>query len=152
MILKRLPVQGNQNRCRIPLAHAPADPHNAAMDITDEEFDVFVQQAIEAIDPQFRTHLDEVPVVVEDLPDRDLCRQMDLSSRHELLGLFRGVPLNRRSVDADAGPHQIVLYRRNLAEMARNRRQLIEQIRKTIIHELGHYLGFSEEQLRRYHY
>ena len=122
------------------------------MNISPEDFDHCVTGAIKTIDPQFRPYLDEVPVIVEDLPDDVVTEQMHLGDRGTLLGLFRGVPLNRRSVLAGGGPNQIVLYRQNLLAQCRNRRQLAEQIRRTLVHELAHYLGFSEQQIRRLRY
>ena len=120
------------------------------MDISGEEFDFYVCKAIESIDPEFRSYLDEVPVIVEDLPDEQVAKVMNLPHRQVLLGLFRGVPLNRQSASAPAGPNQIILYRRNILAHCQNDRQLARQIRNTIVHELGHHLGFSEQQLRRY--
>ena len=123
-----------------------------AMPIIPDEFDRYVLEAMESIDPAFRAYLDQVPVVVEDKPEAALCQQMRLADNTSLLGLYRGVPLNRRSVNSDFGPDQIVLYRENLLAFCRSRRHLAQQIRKTLIHELAHYLGFSEEQIRQLRY
>jgi predicted Zn-dependent protease with MMP-like domain len=122
------------------------------MFISSEEFDEYVCRAIELLDPAFRQYLDEVPVIVEDFPDQKVCRQMGLKNKETLLGLFHGVPLDKRSVGAVGGPNQIVLYRQNILKFCRSKRHVAEQIRKTLIHELGHYLGFSEEELRKYRY
>ena len=122
------------------------------LEISDEEFDGYVRQALETLDPQFSAHLEEVPVIVDDLPLRTVWQEMRLAGPYELLGLFQGVPLNQRSVEQPGGPNQIVLYRKSILGICRTRSQLARQIRKTIIHELGHYLGFSESQLRHYRY
>jgi len=122
------------------------------MKSTEEEFDRFVREAIDSIDPQFRRYLDEVPVIVENLPDESVVQRLNLPDRYSLLGLFHGVPLNRRSVHAPDGPSQIVLYRQNLLSIARSQQQLARQIRKTIIHELAHLLGMTEEQIRQLKY
>ena len=123
-----------------------------ALAVSHDEFDEYVCRAIDSIDAPFRRYLDEVPVIVEDVPDDAVCRLMHLADGRGLLGLFRGVPLNRRSVLAGDGPNQIVLYRRNILAVCRDRTQLAQQIRRTIVHELGHYLGFSEQQLRQQGY
>ena len=119
------------------------------MKISNEEFDRYVRQALETVAPEFRCHFDQVPVIVEDLPDDDLSRKLHLADGRSLLGLFQGVPLHKTSHPA---PSQITLYRRNILAHCHNHNQLIRQIRKTVIHELGHYLGFSEQQLRRHKY
>jgi predicted Zn-dependent protease with MMP-like domain len=122
------------------------------MDISREEFDSYVQKAIDDIDPQFRVHLEEVPVIVEDLPDNVVRADIKLHDPKTLLGIFRGLPLKKRSVHSAGYTNQIILYRQNILACCRTRRQLIRRIRKTIIHELGHHLGFSEQQLRQHHY
>lgn len=122
------------------------------MNITEEEFEQYVRDAIDSIDPQFRRYLDEVPVIVEDVPDESTVQQLNLPDRHSLLGLFHGVPLNRRSVHGVSGPNQIVLYRQNLLAVAPSKPKLARQIRKTIIHELAHFLGMSEQQIRQLDY
>lgn len=122
------------------------------MEINEEEFDWYVRQAMDSIDPQFRRYLDEIPVIVEDLPDESAVQRLNLPDQYSLLGLFHGVPLNRRSVHAPDGPNRIVLYRQNLFSIARSKRQLARQIRKTIIHELAHFIGMTEEQIRQLKY
>lgn len=118
------------------------------MNISNDQFDDMVRRAIDAIDPQFRSYLREVPVVVEDLPDEVIQRELSLANHRSLLGIFRGIPLDRQP-PGGAGPHQIILYRRNILTRCRTTGQLADQIRSTLVHELGHYLGFSETQLRR---
>ena len=122
------------------------------MSITEKEFEQYVHDAIDSIDPQFRQYLDEVPVIVEDLPDESTVQRLNLPDRYTLLGLFHGVPLNRRSVQGVSGPNQIVLYRQNLLAIAPTERKLARQIRKTIIHELAHLIGMSEQQIRQLDY
>lgn len=123
-----------------------------AIEISLEEFDQLVQQAIQSLAPEFARYLEEVPVAVENTPSSQTCRQMRLGRHVSLLGLFHGTPLNRRSVMGLESPNHIVLYRDNLLSCCRNKQELAEQIRKTLVHELGHYLGFSEKQLREHGY
>lgn len=121
------------------------------MEVSIEEFDNFVQLAIESIDPQFRVYLAEVPVIVEEMPGEQICRRMGIAGQNRLLGLFQGVPLKNR-VNGIGAPSQISLYRQNILGICRCRKELAQQIGKVIIHELGHYLGFSEQELRRHDY
>lgn len=122
------------------------------MHVSNDQFDRYVRQAIDAFDPRFRPYLDEVPVIVENLPSPQLLQTINLPKGHTLLGLFQGQPLNRRSATTHQLPSNITLYRQNILARCHNHKQLAEQIRRTIIHELGHYLGFSESQLRHHHY
>jgi predicted Zn-dependent protease with MMP-like domain len=122
------------------------------MQIKKVEFDRYVRQAIESLEPEFRQYLAEMPVIVDDEPDEATCRHFGQGAKRELLGQFRGVPLNRRSVEGQNGPNQIVLYRLNLLNCCDSQEELVEEIRKTLVHELGHFIGFSEEGLEEYDY
>lgn len=118
------------------------------MDISREEFDQYVIQAIDSIAPQFRGYLNEVPVIVDDLPDKSILERLPHHDARLVLGIFQGVPLALHQAGRSV-TNRIILFRRNILACCRTRPQLIKQINKTIIHELGHYLGFNEEQLRR---
>ncbi len=120
------------------------------MNISIEEFDQFVVKAIDSIDFEFRKHLSDVPVIVEQLPKEEICQKLHLKSKYHLLGLFQGIPIQYQKISS--GPSQITLYRENIIARAGNRQGLAEDIRKVIVHELGHYLGFSEQQLRDHKY
>lgn len=121
-----------------------------SMDTSINEFDQLVVEAIESIAFEFRKHLSDVPVIVEQLPNEEICQKLHLKSKYHLLGLFQGVPIQHQKLSG--GPSQITLYRQNIIAQSANRQALAHQIRKVIIHELGHYLGFSEQQLRDHHY
>ena len=119
------------------------------MEVPNEEFDDYVCRAIESVDTEFRVHLAEVPVIVEDEPGDEVCGRLGLNRKDCLLGLFQGVPISRR-VEGAGGPSQITLYRKNILLACPGRRVLADKIRRVLIHELGHYLGFSEKQLGKY--
>ncbi|MDP9262946.1 MAG: metallopeptidase family protein, partial [Acidobacteriota bacterium] len=66
-----------------------------------------------------------------------------------VLGHYIGTPMTERSVFAvPAGPDRIILYQKNIEAVCRDEREVREQVRLTVIHEVGHYFGMSEEQLR----
>jgi predicted Zn-dependent protease with MMP-like domain len=69
--------------------------------------------------------------------------------RQLLLGVFHGVPTTRKSIfDLPTGPDHIVLYQKNIEAVCSSEAEVREQIRLTVIHELGHYFGLDEEQLK----
>ena len=113
------------------------------------EFDREVRSAARRLPRQFRKHLELVPVVVQDVPATELLRGADEPLDPELLGLFDGVPLPERSTMEGSAlrPNYIYLFQRNLERFARDREDLVEQISITLYHELGHYLGFEEEDM-----
>ena len=90
------------------------------MDMTIEEFDGYVEEAIEGVEGEFRVYLREVPVVVEDEPLELVWRKVGLEDGRGLLGLFQGVPLRVHNLGGGA-VSQIVLYRKNILRVSRNR-------------------------------
>lgn len=95
-----------------------------------------------------RSHIRNVAVLVEDFPPG----QLSATSRHPkklLLGLFHGVPMTKKSVfDLPTGPDYVVLYQKNIEAVCSTESEIRDQIRRTVIHELGHYFGMDEEQLK----
>lgn len=119
------------------------------MRISDEEFEQVVEDAMTSIPEGFHRYLQQVLVEIEDMPDEDTCEDLGLRDPRGLLGLYRGTPLTERHVE-DHGrlPDRITIYQRNLERMCRTRQQMVDQIRRTVLHEVGHHFGLDERQLR----
>ncbi len=117
------------------------------MRVTEDEFEALAERAMERLPPEFAKLLDNIAVVVEDEPDPELKREMGMDDEEELLGLYQGVPLGERETGYSALPDQVVLYRGPLVRISRNRRELIREVRDTLVHELGHYFGLSDEEM-----
>jgi predicted Zn-dependent protease with MMP-like domain/Flp pilus assembly protein TadD len=111
----------------------------------------FRQAAAEALDNlprSIREYVEEVPVLVEDWPSRQLMAEENVSP--QILGIYIGVP--RTEAELSAQPHdltRVILFKKNLEKICRDRDDLIEQIQVTVRHEIGHHLGLSEEDLER---
>lgn len=123
------------------------------MRIRRSEFDRLFEQALAALPERFAKWVEEVPVILEDAPAPELLEEIGADEDGELLGSYHGVALTRRSVE-DSGrmPDQILIFRRPLLAMCRNKEQLAAEIRKTLLHELGHYAGMDEDDLDRLGY
>ena len=119
-----------------------------------EEFDRIVQDASTRLPEYFRAYLKTIHVVVDDLPPLDLLLEFDPPLDPEILGLFVGTPLVERSLleTVPGPPDRIHLFRRNLERFADGSEQLVDEIRITMLHELGHAMGLDDEGLRRYGY
>ena len=117
------------------------------MRVSEEEFTALVEQAMERLPPELVDLLDNIAVVVEDEPDPELLLEMGMAEDEDLLGLYQGVPITEREAAYSALPDQVVLYRLPLLRASRNRRELIREIRQTLAHELGHYFGWSDEEM-----
>jgi len=114
---------------------------------TREEFDAAVEEAIAELPAEVRERMGNLAVVVEDVPSLRLLRALDAPSP-SLLGLFVGTPLPEQSLgDLPRPPDAIYLFKRNLERISETRTELIEEIRITLLHEVGHFMGLDEGQI-----
>ena len=114
------------------------------------DFERAVAQALESIPADLRRAIENVAVTVEDEPTAEDLLSVGLDPELDtLLGLYQGVPLPERgpSTYGSSLPDRIVVYRLPLLEVCASRRELLREIRDTVVHELGHYFGLPEEEL-----
>ena len=108
-----------------------------------------IQEAIDSLPKEFRSRIRNVAVLVEDMPPNQQSAAQSGQQRRLLLGVFQGVPTTRKSIfDLPTGPDHIVLYQKNIEAVCSSEAEVREQIRLTVIHELGHYFGLDEDQLK----
>jgi predicted Zn-dependent protease with MMP-like domain len=113
-----------------------------------EHFVKVVEEALDLLPQEFRSRIRNVAVLVEDKPPHQPSLRSGRRGRL-LLGLFHGVPMTEKSIfDLSTGPDHIVLYQKNIEAVCSSAAEVREQIRLTIIHELGHYFGMDENQLK----
>jgi predicted Zn-dependent protease with MMP-like domain len=113
-----------------------------------EHFVKVVEAALDSLPQEFRSRIKNVAILVEDFPPNQLPPQRG-QQRRLLLGIFHGVPATKKSVfDLPTGPAHIVLYQKNIEAVCSSEAEVRQQIRQTLMHELGHYFGMTEEQLR----
>jgi predicted Zn-dependent protease with MMP-like domain len=118
------------------------------MHVKPSEFEHLVEQAIATLPPQFAALLDNVAVVVEEEPSDEDLELLDDPEEGELLGIYRGVALTRRTHDMlPMLPDQIAIFRGPILRIARDRDNAIHEIRDTVIHELGHYFGLDDHDM-----
>ncbi|HTE56645.1 MAG TPA: metallopeptidase family protein [Kofleriaceae bacterium] len=121
--------------------------------ITAEEFRAEVDRAIAEQAPEVRRELAKVALELVDLPAQEDLIAVDPPFAPTIMGLYRGLPLAQTGPTAadeePIPPRAIVLYRKNLARAVRSRDELDRQIRRTLIHEIGHLQGLDEDDLRR---
>lgn len=119
------------------------------MHLSDEDFELVVEDAISSIPEGFSRYMEDLAVDIEEMPDETTCKEMRVRDPRGLLGLYRGTPLTKRHVDDTYRyPERIIIYQRNIERICRSREQMVDQIRKTVLHEIGHHFGLSERQLR----
>ncbi|HWW61243.1 MAG TPA: metallopeptidase family protein [Thermoanaerobaculia bacterium] len=115
------------------------------MVITRQQFEELVEQALGELPKQFADLLRNIAIVVEEEPtDEDL----ELVDDDELLGIYRGIALTERTHDMlPQLPDQIAIFRGPILRVSRTRREAVEEIRDTVIHELGHYFGLHDDDM-----
>ena len=113
-----------------------------------EKFESLVADALASIPRRFREAIKNLAIVVEDEPSRDLLREMEIDPPGTLLGLYSGTPLTERGWDyGNRLPDRILLFQGPLERESEDDDDLIVAIGETLIHEIGHYFGMSEEQI-----
>lgn len=115
--------------------------------VPPEEFEVLVGRALDQLPEEFAELLNNVVVLAEDEPDPELLAQMGFAPGEELLGLYTGVPLTERETGWNTLPDTVSIYRGPLLRICQDRRELIGEIRDTVMHELGHHFGLSDEEM-----
>ncbi len=119
-----------------------------AYHVSKTQFASLVETALRDLPSQFAEFLEEVPVEIRDRPTRRLLRDLDLDDDSLLLGLYRGRPRTRRSVeDSGAMPDVIYIFQEDIELSCDSEAELVEQVRTTVLHEIGHHFGMSEEDL-----
>lgn len=122
-----------------------------SMNISRREFETLVEEALRELPPEFARLLDNVAIVVEEEPSEDDLDVLDDESYEagdELLGLYRGVARTRRTHDMlPMLPDQVAIFRGPILRVAQGRRNAVDEIRDTVIHELGHYFGLHDDDM-----
>lgn len=112
------------------------------------EFERLVADALASIPRRFRDAMANLAIVVEDEPSRELLDDMDIEPSDTLLGLYQGTPLTERAWDyGNTLPDRILLFQGPLERDSDDENDLVVAIGETLIHEIGHYFGLSEEQI-----
>jgi predicted Zn-dependent protease with MMP-like domain len=116
-----------------------------------EEFERIVERAFELLPKNFKEAVENVGILVEDFPSDEIVKKMNLTSRRSLLGLYQGVPLNQRGSWYGMSaviPDKISLYQKNIEAVCRTDEHIEQKIAEVLIHELGHYFGMDENEIR----
>jgi predicted Zn-dependent protease with MMP-like domain len=116
--------------------------------MTRASFKELVQEAIDSIPRRFRREIKNLAVVIEDEPSPELLAEMEVEPPDTLLGLYQGIPLTERGSYGNVLPDRITLYQGPIEEECEgDEDEIVVAIGETLIHELGHYFGMSEDQI-----
>ena len=107
------------------------------IDVEDARFEAMVQQGLDGLPPKLGEMMRNVAVTVD-----------NEGGRPGLLGLYRGIPLTERTTQySEVLPDQITIYRRAICAICTTEDEVVEQVRRTVIHEVGHHFGIDDARL-----
>ncbi len=121
------------------------------MKVSREAFESLVEEALKMLPRHFQTALDNVEIIVEDMPNDDDLDRAAASEKHTLLGLYTGVPLTERGGwygMTPVMPDRIQIFQKNIERFCKTKEELRYQVLTTVFHELGHYFGMNEDEIR----
>jgi predicted Zn-dependent protease with MMP-like domain len=121
--------------------------------IARSEFEELVEEALAGIPEDFREKLENVDVFVEDRPSAAERRELGLRPGETVFGVYRGAPVQDSAYGGRLElPNSITIYRKPFERTCRSRQEIIHEVRRTVLHEVGHHFGMSEARLRELGY
>lgn len=119
------------------------------MKLTREEFEKIVHKALKRLPKFFKEKMENIEVVIESRASRGILLEMGLKSPYELLGLYQGVPFNRRGFYyGNVLPDKITLFQLPIESLCQTKEEIEKKVREVVVHEVGHYFGLDEKRLR----
>ena len=116
--------------------------------VSKQRFAELVEEALRELPEPFAQHLEEVSVEIKDRPTAKQLKQSGLEEDDLLLGLYVGHPMTQRSVEySGVLPDAIYIFQEDVELASDSERELIEQVRTTVLHEIGHHFGMDEDDL-----
>jgi predicted Zn-dependent protease with MMP-like domain len=121
--------------------------------VSKAHFGELVEKAIEELPEEFARFLEEVSIEVRDRPSKEELARVGVGRNGLLLGLYVGRPRTVRSIeDSGAMPDVIFIFQDSIQYVCNSEADLVRQVRVTVLHEIGHHFGLSEEDLDRLGY
>ena len=115
----------------------------------DEKFNSLVKSALTELPGKFKDKLKDVNIVIEDFPNDAIIDKLHLKSKRVLAGLYQGIPLTQRSVwHSNRLPDKITIFKKNIESYCSSESTLKNEIKRVVRHELGHFFGLDERELR----
>jgi predicted Zn-dependent protease with MMP-like domain len=111
-------------------------------------FEQLVDEAIESMPDEFKERLDNVDIVIADVPTPHQQKRSDRAKGEIILGLYEGVPLTERTAGYSfVMPDKISIFQKNIEAVFKNDKEIIEEIRRVVLHEIAHHFGIDDDRL-----
>jgi predicted Zn-dependent protease with MMP-like domain len=118
------------------------------MELSDQEFDRLISQAMDELPQEYIKGLDNVAIVYADQPDEHQSKKAGLREHSLLLGLYEGIPLTKRGNGYTfVLPDKITLFKYPILMVSHDEKSLFEQIKRTLWHEIAHYYGLDHDRI-----
>jgi predicted Zn-dependent protease with MMP-like domain len=115
--------------------------------LTRAEFERVVGEGLDSLPKRFADLVENVVVTVEDEPTAEDFESSGDVDDSELLGIYRGIPLTERTHDDPLLPGEIALFRGPINRVTRTWQEAVDEVRQTVVHELGHYFGLTDDEM-----
>ena len=117
--------------------------------VSEEEFHAMMVEAIETIPEGFKDKIENLAFIVEPYPSESDLDKVGLTEKYSLLGLYSGIPYTHRNTNYMAvTPDRIILFQKNIEALCDDAEELKEKIREVVVHEVAHYFGMDEDEIR----
>ena len=112
-------------------------------------FEEHVRSALDSLPPDLAKALDNVAVVVEEEPTPELLADLEMEEDEDLLGLYQGLSIDHESFFQAGGqlPAKISIYRGPILRVCRTKKEVVQEVRDTVVHEIGHHFGLSDDEM-----
>lgn len=117
------------------------------LEVTDQEFQKLINDALESLPGAHAKNIDNVAILYEDEPTPEQRQKLELRHNETLLGLYEGIPLSQRQGMSTTLPDKITLFKKPLSSQATTIMELAEEIRHTLWHEIAHYYGLDHDKI-----
>ena len=119
------------------------------LSVTEPEFQKLVQQALDSLPDEYAQRICNVAVVVEEEPSPDVLADLEMEEDEDLLGLYQGLSIDKESFFQTGGqlPAKISIYRGPILRLCRTKKEVVQEVRDTVVHEIGHHFGLDDDEM-----
>ena len=122
---------------------------SARLSVDEPEFERLVRQALDELPEEYAKLVANVTVVVEEEPPAEVVEDLEMDEEDDLLGLYQGQSLDKDSFFSAGGqmPARISIYRGPILRLCRTKQEVVQEVRDTVVHEIGHHFGLDDEDM-----